>query len=56
MRLVTLLIRSAATESIAAVTDAMLGSWGLVLEGLGVVSGQGDDEEGDNVLNVRIWV
>ena len=34
----------------------MLGSWGVVVEGFGVVSGQGDDEEGANVLNVSIWV
>ena len=34
----------------------MLGSWGVVMEGFGVVSGKGDDEEGANVLNVRIWV
>ena len=34
----------------------MLGSWGVVVEGFEVVSGQGDDEEGAKVLNVRIWV
>ena len=26
------------------------------MEYFGVVSGKGDDEEGANVLNVRIWV
>ena len=26
------------------------------MEGFGVVSGQGDDKEGENVLNIRIWV
>ena len=26
------------------------------MEGFGEVSGKGDDEEGANVLNVRIWV
>ena len=34
----------------------MLGSWGVVVERFGVVSGKGNDEEGDNVLNVRIWL
>ena len=34
----------------------MLGSWGVVVEVFGVVSGQGDDEEYFNVLNVRTWV
>ena len=34
----------------------MLGSWGLVVEVFGVVSGQGDEEEGFNVLNVITWV
>ena len=34
----------------------MLGSWGVVVEGLGVVSGQSNDEEGVKVLKVIIWV
>ena len=34
----------------------MLGSWGVVVEGFGVVSGQGNDEEGVNVLNAIILV
>ena len=34
----------------------MLGSWGVVVEGFGVVSGQGDDKEGANVMNIIIWV
>ena len=34
----------------------MLGSLGVVIEGFGVVSGHGYDEEGASVLNVRIWV
>ena len=34
----------------------MLVSLGVVVEGSGVVSGQGDDEEGANVLNFRIWL
>ena len=32
------------------------GVWGVVVEVFGVVSGQGNDKEGANVLNVRIWV
>ena len=34
----------------------MLGSWGVVVEAFVVLSGQGDDEDGANVLNVIIWV
>ena len=34
----------------------MIGSWGVVVEESGVFSEQVDDEEGTNVLNVRIWV
>ena len=34
----------------------MLGSCVVVAEGFVVVSGQVDDEEGANVLNVTIWV
>ena len=34
----------------------MLVSWEVVLEGFGVVSGQVNDEEGFNVLNVRTWL
>ena len=34
----------------------MLRSWGLVVEVFGVVSGQGNNEENANVMNVIIWV
>ena len=34
----------------------MLESWGVVVEGFRVVSGQGNVEGGANLLNVRIWV
>ena len=33
----------------------MIWSWGIVMEVFRVVSGQGNNEEGENVLNVRIW-
>ena len=32
----------------------MLGSWGVVVDEFGVVSGQGDDEEGANVTNGKM--
>ena len=38
------------------ITNAMLGNWEVGVEVFGVVSGQVDDKEGANVLNVRIWV
>ena len=34
----------------------MLGSWHVVVEGFGMVSGKGNAKEGANILNVRIWV
>ena len=38
------------------ITNAMLGSWWVVVDLFGVVSGLGDDEEGTNVLNISIWM
>ena len=34
----------------------MLGSWGVFVEVFGVMSGQVNEEEGANVLNIIIWV
>ena len=34
----------------------MIESWGVIVEEFGVVSGQGYEEEGANVMDVSIWV